>query len=404
MKAWIGVWALAMVQTLQAAPLFTVNEVSDPQQLPVTERSAVVVEVDSTLLTQRAAQLEVALPDGRVVSVLFDRLEPHGPHRFSWFGHLQGQPDQSMILSVVDGFYSGSLHALDAVYEFTAHGRHQLRIAELATEAFPECEGALAVEALDAGHVSPLVAPNRGDTVAFDVMVVYTPEARDGAGGTEAIEATAQAAVDAMNQSLTNSNVDAQATLSYAGLVNYNDTGDAGVDLSWLRNDSAVADLRDTYGADMVALLVNTMGGCGLGYVMRSPGPGFAGSAFQVTRRSCAVGNLSFAHEFGHNMGLEHNPEDSSATPASASFPWSFGHYHDGEYRTVMSYSAPCPNGCTRQQFFSNPLVQHNGLDTGILDERDNARSLDVTAAIIADFRTPDADSIFFSGFESQFD
>ncbi len=141
-------------------------------------------------------------------------------------------------------------------------------------------------------------------------------------------------------------------------------------------------------------------GSCGRGYVMRNPGAGFRDRAVQVTRVSCAVGNLSFAHEFGHNMGLEHNPENSSATSTTASYPWSFGHYHSGQYRTVMSYSNPCSGGCTRRQYFSNPDVTYSGLATGIDNTRDNARTLGLTSPISAAFRVRTPDVIFVDGFE----
>ena len=65
-----------------------------------------------------------------------------------------------------------------------------------------------------------------------------------------------------------------------------NDTGNSSTDLSWLQGDSYVDEMRTAYGADMVAMLVESMGGCGRGYVMRTPGAGFADFAVQVTRRS----------------------------------------------------------------------------------------------------------------------
>ncbi len=110
--------------------------------------------------------------------------------------------------------------------------------------------------------------------------------------------------------------------------------------------------------ADMVSLMVEAGSACGLGYVMRSrPAPAFAGSAFQVTALGCAVGNLSFAHEHGHNMGMEHDPANGTS-PASASFPYAFGHFVNGSYRTVMSYAGECSSGCTRVPHFSNPIDQ----------------------------------------------
>ena len=62
-----------------------------------------------------------------------------------------------------------------------------------------------------------------------------------------------------------------------------------------------------------------------------------------VTARSCAIGNLSYAHEHGHNLGFAHNPENGGG----AAYADAYGHYVSGNYRTVMSYSNPCVGGCT---------------------------------------------------------
>ncbi len=403
MKTITTIALLLLSQISSAAQLFKTTEYINRAELPITEQSAMVVQVNKSLLLNRTQQFDIFLPDGINATVVFDQMKSHDNNRFSWFGQLKGQPQDQLIISVVDDHYAGSLYTETVVYEFSSGGQGLMRIAELVTENFEECDGDIepatkteTIESLDSESAST----QRGVTVEFDVMILYTPEARDGAGGVAGIEATAQAAVDAMNLSFSNSNVDAEGTISYLGLANYNDTGNSSTDLTWVRNDPTVAALRNNFGADMVSLLVNNMSGCGRGYVMRSPGPGFAGSAFQVTRRSCAVGNLSFAHEFGHNMGLEHNPEDSSASSASASNPWSFGHYHNGSYRTVMSYSAQCANGCSRRQYFSNPDVQFNDLATGIDGSRDNARTLEQTAAIVADFRPTFIDLIYEDGFE----
>ncbi len=354
--------------------------------------------VNEQLLLDGSDEFDLLLPDGAVVTVVKARLKQHGAGRFSWFGHLKGQPQEQMVISAVNGFYSGALYSKQGVYEFTSAGERQMRVAVLQSNAFPDCEGGVVPEKLTSqDHLIEAA----GDTDSFDVLVVYTPQARDAAGGTAAIQATAQSAVDAMNLAFNNSGVDAEAVLVYAGLANYNDTGSSSDDLQWVSSNSEVAALRNAYGADMVSLLANNIGGsCGRGYIMTNPGPGFAGAAFQVTARGCAVGNLSFAHEFGHNMGLDHNPENSNIAPANASNPWSYGHYHNNSYRTVLSYSAQCNNGCSRRPYFSNPDVQFNGLPTGVANTRDNARTLEQTAAIVAGFRPRVVDLIYTDGFE----
>ena len=81
-------------------------------------------------------------------------------------------------------------------------------------------------------------------------------------------------------------------------------------------------------------------------------------------------------------MGSHHNPENGG-TPT---FPYGFGHYINGNYRTVMSYVDPCTSGCVRRPYFSNPNIIFNGVPTGIA-ARDNARSINSTADSIANYR-----------------
>jgi hypothetical protein len=54
-----------------------------------------------------------------------------------------------------------------------------------------------------------------------------------------------------------------------------------------------------------------------------------------------------------------------------------------------------------RRPFFSNPKVTFNGFPTGISDERDNARTGDLVADIVANFRMAQTWQGFANGFEA---
>lgn len=380
------------------------TEISSLQvyRLNTTESAGITASLNINPLINRHSQVTMALPNGQQIKIAHKSVDLNKLGGYSWQGHIMGDDTQKVTLSIYDDAIAGSIHTRDAVYEIQPLGQYRIKLVELNSQAFPACDGGEPVPQPVANTQLPLnnITNNRA-THTVDVIVVYTPEARVGAGGHNGIKAIAQAAVDAMNSSLVNSLVDTEIVLLYAGEVNYNDSNSSSTDLNWLQASTEVEALKNQYGADMTALLVDSMSGsCGRGYVMRNPGPGFIDYAVQVTRVSCAVGNLSFAHEFGHNMGLEHNPEDSSATSVTASYPWSFGHYHNNQYRTVMSYSAQCPNGCSRVQYFSNPDVNYLGLATGIDNERDNARTLDLTSPVSAAFRVRAPDLIFENGFD----
>jgi len=82
-------------------------------------------------------------------------------------------------------------------------------------------------------------------------------------------------------------------------------------------------------------------------------------------------------------MGSHHNPQNAG-TPI---YPFGFGHYVNGNYRTVMSYVDPCTSGCTRRPYFSNPSVIFNDNPTGVENSRDNARMINATADWVANYR-----------------
>jgi len=225
------------------------------------------------------------------------------------------------------------------------------------------------------------------------------------AGGVAQIEALAQSSVDLSNTAFGNSQMTARFRLVDAELSTRNDSGNMSADLSWLATDAGVASYRDEVKADMVSLIVNSGSFCGIARLPLnwSDPPANQGQAFQVTARTCAVGNLSFPHEHGHNMGLEHDPVNANP-PGAGTYPFRFGHFVSNatdKARTVLSYSNQCPLGCPRMPYFSNPAVNLPGTSepTGILDTRENHRTGNLTDACVTDYRI--YSQIFADGFES---
>ena len=72
----------------------------------------------------------------------------------------------------------------------------------------------------------------------------------------------------------------------------------------------------------------------------------------------------TFAHELGHNLGLDHSRRESSYN--SGTFGWSRGHGVDGSFVTIMATASSFP-GSTELPLFSNPLNSDcNGLPCGV--------------------------------------
>jgi hypothetical protein len=342
-----------------------------------------------------AGRLTLDLPDGRSLSVRRTGFEARSARDYSWRGKIQldtGEGD--LILAVKGDAVAGAIFGLEATYEIVPAPDGLQRLVKVDDSTF-------------ATGADPLVPPTGSASRSFDrqadvsggdsegrldLMVLYTENAADAAGGPSAVEAQIQVAVDQMNTAYSNSGITTRVSLAHTGQVSYTEAGSpyyGSDDLDWLIGDAAVARLRDAYAADQVSLVVEYSSSvfCGVGYVQRSPGPSFAPYAFQVSGRQCMVSQLTLAHEFGHNQGMEHNPENSNAYPSGASYPFAYAHYVDGSYRTVMSYASPCTSGCTRVPQFSNSTVSYLGQPTGILDQRENYRTLNNTDVYIARFR-----------------
>lgn len=360
--------------------------------------AAAIGDIDENLLTAGPAGLTIVVPGKPDLS--FDRHshDRRGPRSMVWRG--RGQLDRSNVtLTLHEGLLYGRIESGSDVFTIRPGTNGRALVEKINAESFaPEWGHDAAThghekvpppsggDILQQGSSTAPAATAADGSVQIVLMSVYTPQARAAAGGTTQIQAQIQAAVDQANTAFVNSNMIARYFLAHTEEVAYNDSGNIETDLNWVTSNSSVASIRNTYSADMVSLITNNGGGyCGIGWVQRNPGAGFSGYAFQVTALGC-LANSTLAHEHGHNLGMEHDPASAGVSPSGASYPWSFGHYVDGAFRTIMSYNV-CSISCPRVLHFSNPDVLYNGIPTGILDQRDNAHTGDLTAPIVANFR-----------------
>lgn len=268
-------------------------------------------------------------------------------------------------------------------------------------------------EGLVGGSICDSANLCQGNAV-IDLMVVFTYRVDSAWGSISNTIANITQAVNNMNASMANSGVNnVSFRLVYAGRINYTESGNMSTDLSRLASTSdgymdSVHLLRNQYGADMVSLLTGPGGSaCGLGYLNTSSTAYAAGSAFNVTMYSCAVGNYTMSHEFGHNMGLRHDWfVDGGTTPCS--------HHHgyvnqqaiqlgasstsSQRWRTIMAYNDQCSNAgfsCSRLNRWSNPNISYNGAPTGALigsaQPADEAYAFYRMACLVAAFRAAPA-------------
>ena len=231
------------------------------------------------------------------------------------------------------------------------------------------------------------------DGEVIDIMVVYTPKARREAGN---IDALIQLAIDNTNRIWGNTDIRSRLRLVHKYETNYAEGTDMGVILRHLTDIGddrmeEVHELRDRYRADLVSLIIgDNPNSCGRAWIASKATRGFS-----VVPQDCEAGNYSFAHEVGHNMGAEHDPDHSG--PDSA-FPFGHGLCNtDSNWRTVMSYSSNPSGNCRRRvTYFSSPIVTYDATPTGDVQVRDNRRVLNLTAYWVANFRQSGAGRTYF--------
>ncbi len=337
--------------------------------------------------------------------------------RTAYFGRLEGADAAEMVLVVRNGVVAGSLRGGGKLFQIRFAGGNVHEVQEIDPDLLPpESDPLPAIEEGPGAGGAVWAVWESGATAAddgtqIDVLVAYTANARAAAGGTDAILALIDLGIAETNQAYLNSGAVQRVRLVGTVEVAYSESGDIGDDLNRLRvtadgNMDEVHALRDTYGADLVHLVVNN-GGCGIAYAMDEVSSSFASFAFGVSRRSCLSSNLTFAHEMGHNMGLQH---DRFVDLSNSPYAYSHGYVNqaafapgapaDKRWRTIMAYKDECAAagfGCPRLMYFSDPANSYNSDPMGVpgaapstsVEGPANARlSLDNTRVTVANFRT----------------
>jgi peptidyl-Asp metalloendopeptidase len=339
-----------------------------------------------------ATEFDVEVTPGRTLRARLDRRESHRNGAQTWAGHAVGEPLSTVTVVTMNGVVQGSIRTLDGAWLIEpAPGGAFSIVRQVDADATGTDTEPVAPPPSPNASVSdaPVAAGDDGST--FDILVFYTPSARDVAGSDAAAQTRIALGVSETNTAYANSGVTPRLRLVGAELLTYTEAGDLGVDLDRLQNTSdgfvdTVHTRRNELGADLVMLVTGSTaaGACGVGYVMTALSSSFAAYAFTVTAYSCISPNYTFAHELGHNMGWAHAPEDGAGQPSL--YPYSFGYKNPSNlFRTVMAYN--CPSSCTRVLHLSNPNVSYNGATTGTSAQHDNARSLNNAATTIANWR-----------------
>ncbi len=241
---------------------------------------------------------------------------------------------------------------------------------------------------------------NDHNPIAYvDVMIVYTDSV---AKAVNDMPSFIQLAFDQSNKNLKDSGVNVRLRLAKAIKVNYKESGDMITDMTHLTyfHDGVLDSIpiyAKKYNADIVSMWVKhaSLGGLSEQLAGLPPDPNSI-NTFRpnIVRYDAVLGNDSFLHEIGHDMGARH---DWLKDPTNVSFTYNHGYYSAGAHViTIMSYgnAAYGKDGpYTHIPLFSNPdLIYKNyplGIPAGEYHAADNRKTLNNTASTIANIAGP---------------
>ncbi len=392
---------------------------------PPTHIRARTVEFQLTELAKLrnagGGRLTLNLFDDTTFAGLVERVATH-PNGYSLAGKLDGIEHGRFNLVVHDNVTVGVVRAGQVgTYHmrYLGNGTHVAR--EIDPAAFPPC----GVTPESTHHIHDRLSPHPveessraalGSNVDYsrsaddgdihDILILYTNVTREAAGGTAAIRAEIQLAIDVANDAYIDSGVVSRLRLAHMEEVAYDEaTGWDGYQDHLFRlgipDDGYfdhIHELRDRLGADFVSMIVedtdpDLLGNatCGMAPVMQELSADFEVLAFSVVSRECSGDNWTLAHEVGHNQGCAHDRDNASI---DGLFSYSYGYHLTGNTRgwsTIMAYD-DAENNWQRFGQFSNPYWMHDGAATGVHigspGEAYNAATINSSRVLAAGFRT----------------
>lgn len=409
-----------------------VNSANAPRAPHNTQRTR-YARLNMTALAQAAASQNLGrtFSDSGITLDLFDGLtytafntslaaRPSGESGYVWVGDIPSSPYADVLFVVGDGVFVGQIIGPEGNYAFETVASDLVAIHEIGAgtpHSLIDDDAMVPDESLapDTAASANFDGTHADNGSIIDVMVLYTQAAREYAGDTSAMLADIDAAITYSNTIYNNSGINFDLRLAYTGEVIYADDGnysvDSGlqpslyqltakqgelingepVDPNGLLDD--VHDLRDQYGADLVALITDGPNACGLGWLLLgSDNLDFRSRyGFSVSEASCLSGSVTFPHELGHNMGGFH--DRANVTPGSPApiYSYAYGYQDPGEnFATVMAYSTGgvCTPYCPSIGRFSSPNQSYSGRVLGSTTPPTNmVQTLNKTRKFVAKFR-----------------
>jgi hypothetical protein len=344
-----------------------------------------IVYIDDAHTIRYHHSLTLNLPDERKIITEKSEIRNRNEKSFTWSGKTV-DPTATILIVVTERGITGIIQSTEYHFIIEPLGNDVHALIEAEPEKFPKEYPPIINENRENNgdgsintHLNNASSMNMLSSVPqIDILVVYTEQAKNSSGD---IDGVIFGAEDITNQSFSNSEISASINVVHTAEVNYTESGDITLDLCRLTASQSyipsycitnygehnvagymyeVHNWRGQYGADLV-VLITAIGGLGVAWQHSN-----VDIAFSVVRWDVAIGNYTFAHEIGHNIGVHHDRDNDN----NPHYPYGHGYrYPPGNWRTIMAYEPGI-----RINYWSNPRVFLGGVQMGTYEHEDNAR------------------------------
>jgi hypothetical protein len=395
--------------------------------------------------------LRLTTPDGRLLSIRYDRHVEHPSGDWTWVGHLAGDTSAQTVLTI----------GQDAVFGNIAQGQGlPLRLTMKDGVPWLVETDAAAIAAIDSAatrpqrpdyHIVPqaslrssapaadkasgtmpraassAAAATTSEAASIDVLIGYTQGLVAAYGNQSAVMTRLNYLVDLANTAYFNGGMTGRLHLVHAMQVTYVDdtSNDSALEeMSGYEPGSGPVDpdpafdalraARETYGADLVSLVRDFRDpendGCGIAWLLggglqgMNAGEGWDQLGYSVVSdgsdvdegdgKSYFCRDTTFAHELGHNMGAAHDTGTAMGDDGVLDNPDDYGAYtYSFGYKTSISLGnfftimAYGDSGQTGFTTFSTPDTTFCGGKACGTASADNVRTLTTTMPVVAGFR-----------------